>query len=107
MSDVFKKYYLEELKSLWMAGKLKNHYEFKSLLDFNGAKSVIKYFGNYTHRNAIRNRRIIDIDNDTVTCMAKDYAKGSKYEPITVSETAFIRRFLMHMLDQTLWFAFM
>ena len=117
MSAIFKRYYLEELKLLWKsdklaftggATKLKNHYEFKELLNklyaedwivytkeaFNGAKSVIKYLGNYTHRSAISNKRIIAMDEETVTYMAKDYKKEcAKYEPMTIAGTEFIRRF--------------
>lgn len=95
--------------------KLKNHYEFKELLNklyaedwivyteeaFNGAKSVIKYLGNYTHRSAISNKRIIAMDEETVTYMAKDYKKEcAKYEPMTIAGTEFIRRFLMHVLPK-------
>lgn len=84
MSAVFKKYYLRELKQLWedkklechgTAAHLKNHYEFKTLLNslydknwvvytkeaFNGANSVIHYLGRYTHRIAISNRRIVSM----------------------------------------------
>ena len=124
MSAIFKRYYLEELKLLWKsdklaftggATKLKNHYEFKELLNklyaedwivytkeaFNGAKSVIKYLGNYTHRSAISNKRIVAMDDATVTYMAKDYKKECpKYEPMTIAGTEFIRRFLMHVLPK-------
>ena len=123
MSAVFKRYYLEELKMLWRGEKLKytgeaskyrNHYEFKSLLDklyekdwvvytkkaFRGALSVIQYLGKYTHRSAISNKRIISIDDTNVTFMAKDYKKGGKYEPNTISGETFIRRFLMHILPK-------
>lgn len=123
MSAVFKKHYLTELKEVWKSGKLifkgasnkyKNHYEFKSLLDklyskewivytkktFNGALSVIKYLGNYTHRSAISNQRIVSIQDDTVTFMAKNYNADGKYAPITISGEAFLRRFLLHVLPK-------
>lgn len=123
MSKVFKKHYLSELKELRDAGKLQyegncqklqNHYEFKALLDklyseewvvytketFNGASSVIKYLGNYTHRIAISNKRIVSMDEESVTFMAKDYAKNGKYEPMTIAGIEFLRRFLMHVLPK-------
>lgn len=123
MSAVFKKYYLEELKSLWEADKLeyhglaehlKNHYEFKELLDvlfakkwiaytkeaFNGAHSVINYLGRYTHRIAISNRRIMGIEGDKVIYKAKDYANDGKMAPVSVAGTEFIRMFLMHVLPK-------
>lgn len=123
MSAVFKKYYLEELKSLWESGKLeyhglaeylKNHYEFKELLDilykkqwivyikeaFNGAQSVINYLGRYTHRIAISNRRIMRIEGDKVIYKAKDYTNDGKMAPVSVAGTEFIRMFLMHVLPK-------
>lgn len=123
MSAVFKKYYLEELKQLWKGEKLKytggakelrNHYRFKELLDvlyakewivytkeaFNGAESVIRYLGKYTHRSAISNKRIISMDRESVTFMAKDYAADGKYKPMKLSGVEFIKRFLMHVLPK-------
>lgn len=123
MSAVFKKYYLEELKTLWENGKLeyhgsaehlKNYYEFKALLDilfkkewivytkeaFNGAQSVINYLGRYTHRIAISNRRIEGIVGDKVIYKAKDYKNGGKMAPVSVEGTEFIRMFLMHVLPK-------
>ena len=123
MSAVFKKYYLEELKTLWENGKLgyhgsaeylRNHYEFKALLDilfkkewiaytkeaFNGAQSVINYLGRYTHRIAISNRRIEGIEGDKVIYKAKDYKNGGKMAPVSVEGVEFIRMFLMHVLPK-------
>ena len=123
MSAVFKKHYLQELKQLresdkleyhGTAEKLRNHYEFKALLGklygkpwvvytkeaFNGANSVIKYLGRYTHRIAISNRRIISMTDETVTYLVKDYKNGGKYVPETIPGTEFIRMFLMHVLPK-------
>ena len=123
MSAVFKKHYLNELKALWETNQLeyhgssehlKNHYDFKALLDklyskewivytkqaFNGAKSVINYLGRYTHRIAISNRRIESIEGDDVIYKAKDYANGGKMVPISAKGTAFIQMFLMHVLPK-------
>lgn len=123
MSDVFKKYFLKGLKKLRKnkcleykgdATALRNHYNFKEMLDklfdrkwvvytketFNGAMSVIKYLGNYTHRSAISNKRIISYDNENVTFMAKNYKNNARYESETIKGTEFIRRFLMHVLPK-------
>lgn len=123
MSAVFKKYYLSELKELWKSNRLefkgtsekyKNRYAFKCLLDklyskdwivytkktFNGALSVIKYLGNYTHRSAISNKRIVSIQGDSVTFMAKDYKTDGRYAPTTIAGEKFIKRFLMHVLPK-------
>ena len=123
MSAVFKKYYLCELKQLWeekkleyhgTAAHLKNHYEFKVLLNslydknwvvytkeaFNGANSVIRYLGRYTHRIAISNRRIVSMTDETVTYLVKDYKNGGKYIEQTIKGTEFLRMFLMHVLPK-------
>jgi hypothetical protein len=114
---------LKELKELWNTEKLeyhgsaekyRNHYTFKGLLDalynkewiiyikkaFNGAGSVIKYLGRYTHRIAISNRRIISMTDQTVTYLAKDYKNGGKMIPYTIKGTEFLRMFLMHVLPK-------
>ena len=123
MSAVFKRYYLEELKYLYEskklsytggAEKLRNTYEFKSLLDklyamdwvvyskrtFKGAQEVFKYLGKYTHRIAISNSRILSIDSENVTFAAKDYRVDGKYRPMTISGEKFVSRFLLHILPK-------
>ena len=120
ISKIFRGKYLDELKSLWEQNRLKffgsaekyrNHYSFKELLDlcykkdwvpyckktFNGAQSVIKYLGKYTHRIAISNHRIVSMDEDTVTFYVKDYKNEGHWEKLTLSGVEFIRRFLMHV----------
>ena len=123
MSAVFKRYYLEELKYLYEseklsftggAEKLRNTYEFKSLLDklyamdwvvyskrtFKGAQEVFKYLGKYTHRIAISNSRILSIDSENVTFAAKDYRVDGKYRPMTISGEKFVSLFLLHILPK-------
>ena len=43
---------------------------------FGGPKEVLRYLARYTHRVAISNRRLIALDDKTVTFKWKDY--GSK-----------------------------
>ena len=123
MSAVFRKHYLKELKQLHESGKLtytgmsqkfRNHYIFKELLEnlyarewvvyakeaFNGAGSVIRYLGRYTHRIAISNRRIIGMTEETVTYLVKDYKNAGRMIPYTVKGTEFLRMFLMHVLPK-------
>jgi hypothetical protein len=65
---------------------------------FAGPKQVLKYLGRYTHRIAISNSRIIDIQNGKITFESKNYAKNGEKQNITLSATEFIRRFLLHIL---------
>ena len=59
---------------------------------------VIRYLGQYTHRVAITNQRIIDINDRNVTFMHKDYADGARQKPISLDGVEFLRRFCMHFL---------
>jgi hypothetical protein len=59
---------------------------------------VVKYLGQYTHRVAITNHRIIGIDDDGVTLMHKDYGDGAKQKPVKLTGVEFLRRFCLHIL---------
>jgi len=59
---------------------------------------VIKYLGKYTHRVAISNHRIININNAGVTFMHKDYANNARLKPIHLDGVEFLRRFCLHIL---------
>jgi Putative transposase/Transposase zinc-binding domain len=59
---------------------------------------VVKYLGQYTHRVAIANHRILNINDQNVTFLHKDYADGAKQKPILLSGVEFLRRFCLHIL---------
>jgi len=61
---------------------------------------VVKYLGNYTHRVAISNSRILNIDDKSVTFLHKDYADNARQKPITLDGVEFLRRFCMHILPK-------
>jgi predicted Zn-ribbon and HTH transcriptional regulator len=67
---------------------------------FASPKALVKYLGQYTHRVAISNNRIIHADQHTVTFSYKDYADNGRRKTMTLSTTEFIRRFLLHVLPQ-------
>ena len=68
---------------------------------FYGPKQVIEYLGRYSHKIAISNHRIKDIEgNDTITFELKNYKKGGKKEFLTLSQEEFIRRFSLHILPK-------
>lgn len=62
------------------------------------AGHVVKYLGQYTHRVAITNQRILEIKNGMVTFIAKDYRDNATKKPVTLSGVEFLRRFCMHVL---------
>lgn len=65
---------------------------------FNGFGNAIEYLGRYTHKIAISNSRIISVDQENVTFSARGINKGDPRRIITISNTEFIRRYLMHVL---------
>jgi Putative transposase/Transposase zinc-binding domain len=65
---------------------------------FAGPQQVLDYVGRYTHRVAISNNRLLNIDNDQVSFSWKDYRDNSQQKTMTLSAAEFIRRFLLHVL---------
>ena len=69
---------------------------------FAGPKAVFAYLSRYTHRVAISNRRLIAIDQHSVTFKVKNYRiEGpGRYTTMTLDVGEFIRRFLIHVLPK-------
>src|SRR5438132_753438 len=69
---------------------------------FAGPKAVLAYLSRYTHRVAIANRRLIAVDERSVTFKVKDYRiEGpGRYTTMTLDIAEFIRRFLIHVLPK-------
>jgi hypothetical protein len=65
---------------------------------FKDASCVVEYLGRYTHRVAISNNRIVNLQNGKVTFKWRDYKDASKWKLMTISADEFIRRFLIHIL---------
>ncbi|MGH7945393.1 MAG: IS91 family transposase [Opitutaceae bacterium] len=65
---------------------------------FAGPEQVLDYVGRYTHRVAISNNRLLDIDDGKVTFRWKDYRDGNARKTMALAATEFIRRFLLHIL---------
>jgi len=98
-------------KQLIDMGKLK---EYQAIIDkawkknwvvfsepsFSGAEHVIKYLGQYTHRVALSNKRIQNIDDENVRFFYKDYKDNAKQKLINMSGVEFLRRFCMHILPK-------
>jgi hypothetical protein len=63
-----------------------------------GVNSVLGYLGRYSHRVAISNNRLVNIENNKVTFRYKNYKNKGKSQLITIQCVEFARRFLMHIL---------
>jgi hypothetical protein len=65
---------------------------------FAGPDQVLDYVGRYTHRVALSNDRLLDIEDGKVRFRWKDYRQGSRRKTMTLDADEFIRRFLLHVL---------
>lgn len=65
-------------------------------------ETVVEYLARYTHKIAISNYRIINIDkeNNKVIFSLKDYRKNGKKTSMTLDADEFIRRFTLHILPK-------
>ncbi len=70
---------------------------------FSGVNSVVEYLGRYTHKVAISNHRITDIDhaNDSITFNYKDYKDNESKKRLTLNSMEFVRRFSLHILPKS------
>lgn len=121
LRDKFKGKYLAYLNAYYESGrlsfshlckKLQNSYHWKewknSLYEkdwcpyiketFHGFGNAIEYLGRYTHKIAITNSRIMSVSKTNMTFSARGRNPGDSKREITLSNTEFIRRFLMHVL---------
>jgi hypothetical protein len=117
LSRVFRGKFIDLLKRAWIAGELhgvENDGSFARLLDasvrqdwvvyakppFGGPEQVLKYLSRYTHRIAISNRRLLSVDDQTVTFRWKDYAHHDRPRTMSLDGAEFLRRFLMHAVPR-------
>jgi len=70
---------------------------------FSGPAAVVKYISQYTHRVAISNHRLLDINDHQITFRYKDYNDRDKNDipktkEMTLSAEHFIQKFLWHLV---------
>jgi hypothetical protein len=81
------------IDSLW-----KHRWVVYSKKPFGGPEQVLDYIGRYTHRVAISNNRIINVQNGRVTFTYRDRKRGDVQKIKTLGSEEFIRRFLLHVI---------
>lgn len=64
---------------------------------FGGPEQIIRYLSRYTHRTAISNDRILNIDSQKVSFSWKDYKNNSR-QVTRLDGQEFLRLFCMHIL---------
>ena len=125
LSCLFRRLFLKYLQKAFDSGKLQFFGSLEKLCDphefslhlaplkkskwvvyakppFGGPQQVLDYVGRYTHRVAISNNRLVDIENDRVSFHWKDYRDNGQRKTMTLSALEFIRRFLIHILPDGL-----
>jgi hypothetical protein len=65
---------------------------------FGGPQKTLDYLGRYTHRVAISNNRILNVDKDGVTFAFRDRKDRNRVKKTALSGDEFLRRFLLHAL---------
>jgi putative transposase/transposase-like zinc-binding protein len=65
---------------------------------FGGPAQVLEYLGQYTHRVAIANHRLLSLDAGQVRFRWKDYRHHGRPKTMTLDAAEFLRRFLLHVL---------
>src|ERR1700746_1057508 len=120
MSRLFRRLFLERIEKAFNSGKLQFFASLESLRDppafaariaaakeyewvvyakrpFAGPQQVLDYVGRYTHRVAISNNRLIDINNDRVQFHWRDYRDNSKIKIMDLEATALFCGFLFRL----------
>jgi hypothetical protein len=65
---------------------------------FGGPEHVLKYLARYTHRVAISNGRLLQMQDGQVTFRWRDSADENKQKLLTLDAVEFIHRFMLHIL---------
>ncbi len=121
LSRLFRRLFLKYLQEAFDSGKLRFFTSLDALRDpqafhchldrvrnlkwvvyakppFAGPQQVVNYVGRYTHRVAISNNRIVDIEGVEVKFTLRDYRDNNRQKTMTLSADQFIGRFLLHVL---------
>lgn len=67
---------------------------------FGGPEEVVEYIGNYSHKVAISNQRLLDIEDGQICFRYRDYKDERKQKVMQLSAEEFLRRFLLHSLPE-------
>jgi Putative transposase/Transposase zinc-binding domain len=65
---------------------------------FGGPEQTLSYLGRYTHRVAISNHRLLDMQGDRVRFTFRNRQHGDRLEVTQLEAHTFIQRFLRHVL---------
>jgi len=107
ISNVFRARFVKALRILEKENKLSspvpdrlfdNNWVVYAKRPFGGPKKVINYLGRYTHRTAISNDRILNVDEQKVTFAWRDYRNNNKKQVTSLKGEDFLRLFCQHIV---------
>src|SRR6266849_574325 len=82
----------------WLRPLFRSRWVTYSKRPFGGPQHALRYLGQYTHRVAISNHRLVSLDDGRVTFRWRDSAHQNKQRLMTLTVDEFLRRFLLHVL---------
>ncbi len=110
LSRVFRGKFLTLLQQAYERGKLpaangtkalrKTNWIVYAKKPFASPQTVLDYLGRYTHRVALSNDRILQVQAGEVTLSYRDRKDSDRKKTITLEAQEFIRRFLLHVLPE-------
>jgi len=86
-------HFLQSINRLW-----DKDWVVYSKAPFNGPHKVLDYLSRYTHRVAIANHRIVQVEDGLVTFQYRDRTDGDKSKSMRINAEESIRRFLLHVI---------
>lgn len=121
LSSLFRGKFLDGLKKAYEAGELRFAGQIEELKEvaafrrflsdlyhqqwvvyckppLKNPQKVMDYLGRYTHRVALCNDRLVNVEGSHVTFRWRDSAEANKIKLLTLDIFEFIRRFLLHVL---------
>ncbi len=121
LARLFRRLFLHYLEKAFAAGQLQFFSSLQSLRDrqafqrhlvptrriewnvyakrpFARPEQVLEYVGRYTHRVAISNHRLLQMNDGQVRFRWKDYRNHNQQKVMTLCAEEFLRRFLLHVL---------
>jgi predicted Zn-ribbon and HTH transcriptional regulator len=111
LSQVFRGKFLDLLQQACDKGKIpaanrdtqalwKKNWVVYAKKPFGSPQTVLDYLGRYTHRVALSNDRILNVQNGQVTLSYRDRKDGDRNKTLPLDAHEFIRRFLLHVLPE-------
>jgi predicted Zn-ribbon and HTH transcriptional regulator len=82
----------------WLRPLFRSRWVVYAKRPFGGAQHALRYLGQYTHRVAISNHRLVALADGMVTFRWRDSAHKNKKRLMTLPVDEFLRRFLLHVL---------